>query len=195
MMVFNFSKNVFRHCLELAKTLIFQKIQCFFSKVALFWSILQKTQSLQGFLKSENTGFSCFLSPILEIVRLQNNDRYPEFFQGGCFFLSIWGVFLSGPDPKKFPPAAVQNHVLDVFEAKNFPHAAGIQQSGLQWVFTSVGTHLCYSQKRFSVLPRAATCVFTSVGSRFYYSQKWFSSRADAVSDFFTSVWTRFYHS
>ena len=94
------------------------------------------------------------------------------------------------PDPQNFSPAAGQkscfwcfwskkkirlrrakNRVLYVFGAKNFPPAAGIQQSWFPKSFYERRNALLLFVKRSSSRADAVPGVFTSVGTRFYYLQ------------------------
>ena len=90
-----------------------------------------------------------------------------------------------------------KNRVLYVFGDKNFPPAAGIQQSWFPKSFYERRNALLLFVKRSSSRADAVPGVFTSVGTRFYYSQNDLDSgsRADAGPGVSTSVGTRFYYS
>ena len=120
--------------------------------------------------------------------------QIPEIFRLRRAKNRVFDVF----DAKNFPPAAGQNHVLCVFSPKIFSPAAGTQQT---WVSKmclraqecASAIHKTISISRANAVPD----VFTSVGTRFYYSQKqsrpWQQYRRRSCV--FTSVGTRFYYS
>ena len=117
--------------------------------------------------------------------------------------IRVGGVFLYGgysyptQISKKIRLRRAKNRVFGVFEAKNFPPAAGIQQTWFPKSFYERRNALLLFVKRSSIRADAVPGVFTSVGTRFYYSQNDLDSGsgADAGPGVSTSVGTRFYYS